>query len=361
MMKFIRNDSINPYFNIALEEYCFEEVRLDEDYFIIWQNGPSIILGSHQNVFQEINPHFVYGNNLPVVRRISGGGTVYHDLGNLNFTFIFNAKEGKQIDYITHNEKIMEVLATLGLETTMSERHDILYKGKKISGNAQRIHKNRVLHHGTILFNTNLKKLEQSLYFMKKSIQSKAIDSVRSEVTNISNDLNRKMMVDEFREYMIKKLSNDYSDAEIKLSEEDFYRIQERVCEKFITWEWNFGESPEFSYQNLINHDGDLWYADLFVKNGLIQEIRLLKNNKEYPVDLINTRYDMAYLLEKIDFMKKKDAAVLFFGSDNLDKISVNQNTAKKRKNKRDINRMIITTAQQSRVPYEIEYEHGGY
>jgi lipoate-protein ligase A len=314
MMKFIRNDSINPYFNIAFEEFCFEKIALDEDYFIIWQNGPSIILGSHQNVFQEINPHFVYGNNLPVVRRISGGGTVYHDLGNLNFTFIFNTDEGKQIDYVTHNKKIMAVLATLGLETTMSKRHDILYNGKKISGNAQRVHKNRVLHHGTLLFSTNLNKLEHSLYFMKKSIQSKAIDSVRSQVTNIGEDVEPKMMIDQFREYMIKQLSNDYQDQEIVLTDDDTENIQERVYEKFMTWEWNFGESPKFQFQNLINNDGNLWYVDLYVKNGLIDELRLLKNNKEYPVNLVNMRYDMIYLLDKIDFLKKKDAAILFFG-----------------------------------------------
>lgn len=314
MMKYIRNDSINPYFNIALEEYCFENIAPDEDYFIIWQNGPSIIMGSHQNVFQEINPHFVHENNLPIVRRISGGGTVYHDLGNLNFTFIFNTGEGKQIDYVTHNEKIMAVLATLGLETTMSKRHDILYKGKKISGNAQRVHKNRVLHHGTILFSSNLDKLEKSLYFMKKSIQSKAIESVRSQVTNIGSELDKEMMVDEFREYLIMKLSDNYSDEEIVLSEQDNKKIQELVCEKFLTWEWNFGESPKFSFQNLIHSNGDLWYADLFVKKGLIETVKVLKNNEEYPCDLAGMRYDMDYLLEKIHFLKRKDAATLFFG-----------------------------------------------
>lgn len=315
-MKYIRNDSINPYFNIALEEYCFDEVAPDEDFFIIWQNGPSIILGSHQNVFQEINPHFVYQNNLPVVRRISGGGTVYHDLGNVNFTFIFNTGEGRLIDYVTHNEKIMEVLSTLGIETTMSKRHDILFEGKKISGNAQRVHKHRVLHHGTILFNTNLEKLENSLYFMKKSIQSKAIESVRSQVTNIRPALKHDMMVDEFREYLIKKLSNDYRDEEIRLNDQDINRIQERVCDKFLTWDWNFGESPKFSFQNLIHAEQDLWYVDLFVKNGLVDEIKLFRNNNPVEHNLKGVRYDMTYLLERVHFLKRRDASLLFFGDE---------------------------------------------
>jgi lipoate-protein ligase A len=313
-MRYVRNDSINPYFNIAFEEYCFENIAKDEDYFFIWQNGPSIIVGSHQNVLQEINPHVVYQNNLPVVRRISGGGTVYHDLGNINFTFVFTGVEGKMIDYRTQNFKIMEALRTLGLETTMSDRHDILFNGKKISGNAQRVHKDRVLHHGTILFDTNLSNLQKSLHFKKKSIQSKAIPSVRSEVVNIKKYLNRPIEVDEFREFLIKQLSQRYHDQEIKLEEDDYRQIRELVCDKFLTWEWNFGESPKFSYQNLITIGEDLWYVDLKVKDGMINQCEVMKNNKKIEDDLIGVRYDINYLIENVNYLDKKYAMRLFFG-----------------------------------------------
>jgi lipoate-protein ligase A len=315
-MRYVRNDSINPYFNSAFEEYCFENIAQNEDYFFIWQNGPSIIVGSHQNVLQEINPHVVYQNNLPVVRRISGGGTVYHDLGNINFTFVFTGEEGKMIDYSTHNFKIMKVLKRLGLETTMSDRHDILFNGKKISGNAQRVQKNRVLHHGTILFDTNLSKLQKSLHFKKKSIQSKAIPSVRSEVINIKKHLNRPIEVDEFREYLIKQLSQDYHDQEIILDDDDYKKIRESVSEKFLTWDWNFGESPKFSYQNLITIGEDLWYVDLNVKDGMINQCEVMKNNKKIKDYLIGVRYDINYLIENVNYLDKKYAMRLFFGDD---------------------------------------------
>ena len=312
-MKYIRNDSINPYFNIAFEEYCLENIELNEDYFIIWQNGPSIIVGSHQNVFQEINPYFINHYNIPVVRRISGGGTVYHDLGNINFTFIFkNNKE--YINYVTHNEKIMEVLAKLGLKTTMSKRHDILYKSKKISGNAQRIHKNRVLHHGTLLFDADLEYLTQSLRSSMKSIQSKAIESVRSHVTNIKEELNQDMTASEFKEFIIKSISNDYQDEEIKLTDFDHNEIEKRVNDKFLSWQWNYGESPTFKFHNKTSASGNEWSVDIRVKDGLIEYCDLRKNNKPFSHHLIGTRYDIVYLCEKNNFLDRASLLNLFFG-----------------------------------------------
>lgn len=313
-MKYIRNDSINPYFNVAFEEYCLENVALDEDYFIIWQNGPSIVIGNNQNVFQEINAYYVNKYNIPIVRRISGGGTVYHDLGNINFTFIFNNNWKNYINYIEHNEKIMEVLLSLGIETAMSKRHDILYKGKKISGNAQKINKKRVLHHGTILFDTDLNLLDKFLKVRMKSIESKAIESIRSEVTNIKNNLDVQLDTNEFKEYLIKSLSNNYKDEEIKIFDEDIINIEKNVNEKYLQWKWNYGESPTFTFKNSIGCNGHVWELDVKVKDGLIFDCKLLKDNENYNLNLVGYRYDITYLIGKIKFIEKEDIMNLFFG-----------------------------------------------
>ncbi|MBN2260498.1 MAG: lipoate--protein ligase [Clostridiales bacterium] len=313
-MKYIKNLSTDPYFNSALEEYCLENISFDEDLFIIWRNESSVILGRHQNVFQEINYKFIQESRIPVVRRISGGGTVYHDLGNINFTFIFTNKKDEYVNYITHNQKIMEVLKLLGIKTRMSDRHDILYNGKKISGNAQRILRKRVLHHGTILFNTDLDILEKSIYIDKKNIYSKAIESVRSQVTNIKEYLNNKMDETEIIEYFYKILSNNYLDNEIILKKNDVENIENLVKEKFSKWEWNYGESPTFNYQNSLKINKNNWHLNLNVKNGIIQKCDVFKNSFMVPHRLVGLKYDIDSFSEFFRIISREEVYKLFFG-----------------------------------------------
>ncbi len=207
----------------------------------------------------------------------------------------------------------MEALSTLNIKTTMSKRHDILLNNKKISGNAQRIHKNHVLHHGTILFDTDLEKLEKSLDVKDKVIYSKATKSVRSQVTNIKKNMREEMDTEEFQERLIKILSNDYRDDEILLTNEDFVRINRKTEEKFRKWEWNYGESPKFTVNNHIENTSGIWDVEIIVKDGLILECNVIKNGKEMLYNLIGLRYEIDILDVTIYELTKKDIYCLFF------------------------------------------------
>lgn len=162
-MQFLVNKSTNPFFNLALEEYLLKNVDIKEDYFILWQNEPTIVIGKHQNTLKEINMNFVKDNNINVVRRNSGGGAVYHDLGNINFTFITKYDEKHLLDFKTFTNPVVYSLGKLNVKAELSGRNDILIDGRKISGNSQHIYKDRFLHHGTLLFNSELENLVKAL------------------------------------------------------------------------------------------------------------------------------------------------------------------------------------------------------
>ena len=155
-MRYIINNSTNPFFNIALEEYCLMHVDPGEDYFLLWQNEPSIIIGRNQNTLEEINQRFVRERGIKVVRRISGGGAVYHDLGNLNFTFISSVDPGRAINFSVFANPVIKVLKELGVDAILVGRNDITAYGKKISGNAQRLYRRKFLQHGTLRFDVNI-------------------------------------------------------------------------------------------------------------------------------------------------------------------------------------------------------------
>ena len=158
----IINTNTKPYFNLAAEDYVLRNFK--DDCFMLWRNKPSIIIGKHQNTLAEINLEYVKDNNIDVVRRLSGGGAVFHDLGNLNFTFIKNAKdEGSLVDFKKYIQPILEVLQSLGVNAKFEGRNDIMIDGKKISGNAEHVFKRRVLHHGTLLFLSQIADLSKAL------------------------------------------------------------------------------------------------------------------------------------------------------------------------------------------------------
>lgn len=270
-MRYIINNSKNPYYNIALEEYCLMNIDVGEDYFILWQNEPSIIVGKNQNTLEEINIKFVEDNNIKVVRRISGGGAVYHDLGNLNYTFITNINRGEITDFKEYAKPIISFLKELGVEAELSGRNDITVMGKKMSGNAQRLHKKKFMQHGTLLFDVNMDNLVQALNVSADKIQSKGVKSVRSRVGNIRELLKEDMDIDSFKELLQRRLSNNYSSKEIVLTQNDLAKILESANSKFSTWAWNYGESPEFNYKNEKRFLGGKIGILVNVKDGLIK------------------------------------------------------------------------------------------
>lgn len=273
-MRYIINNSTNPFFNIALEEYCLMHVDPGEDYFLLWQNEPSIIIGRNQNTLEEINRRFIKERGIKVVRRISGGGAVYHDLGNLNFTFISRVEPGRPINFSVFANPIINVLRELGVDATLVGRNDIVAYGKKISGNAQRLYRRKFLHHGTLLFDVNIEDLAEALNVSADKIESKGIKSIRSRVGNIREFLKEDMTIDEFRERLQRRLSNDYCSEEIKLSEEAILRISETARNKFASWAWTYGESPPFNYRFEKRFPGGKVGVFIHIKEGLIRECK---------------------------------------------------------------------------------------
>jgi len=272
-MLIIKRHHTNPYFNIAAEEYFLKE--FDEDIFMLWRNEPAIIVGKHQNTLSEINVDYVKENNICVVRRLTGGGAVFHDLGNLNFTFIQSDQDHKFNDFRKYTQPILDILLKLGINARFEGRNDLTIEGKKFSGNAETVWRNRVLHHGTLLFSAFMTDLSQALRVDPAKFQDKAVKSVRSRVTNISEHLRQPMDVMQFSELIQDHITEMYPDARFyELTDEDHRLINEMVQKKYGTWDWNFGNSPSYNFRKIVRteHSGTLEFC-MEVKNGIILSV----------------------------------------------------------------------------------------
>ena len=243
-MRYLRNPHTNPYYNMAFDEFCLESLPIDEPVFYLWQNRPAVIVGYNQEVNTEVNLEYLKANDIALVRRVTGGGAVYHDLGNLNYTIV-GRSEDLERDYPEYASLMMRALQALGVPATLSGRNDILVKGKKISGFAKRVSRNRLMVHGTLMYDVNLDILTQVLNPSSTKLQSKGIASVRSRVANLREYLPETADIQAFSQRLEEILSCNYKDAEYELSEDDLAHIQKLTDEKFATWEWNYGHSPK--------------------------------------------------------------------------------------------------------------------
>ncbi len=247
-MKYIINESNDTQFNIALEEYAFKKLLNEDMIFILWINKPSIIVGRHQNTVEEINAEYVRENNIEVVRRISGGGAVYHDYNNLNYTIITNEAKDKIFDFKSFSIPVIKTLESLGVEAKFTGRNDLEIDGKKICGNAQAYINGRIMHHGCLLFDVDLSVLASALKVSKDKIESKGVKSVRARVTNIVNELPEKIDVIKFRDLLLDYMKKEYPQmTEYVFSEKEIEEIKKVRDEKFANWDWNYGKSPEYN------------------------------------------------------------------------------------------------------------------
>jgi lipoate-protein ligase A len=242
-MRYLKNPHIDPYFNMAFDEYCLEKLSIDEPVFFLWQNRPSVIIGANQEVHTEVNLDYLKENDISLVRRVTGGGAVYHDLGNLNYTIV-GSSDDLERDYPEYTRYMLQALQKLGIPATMSGRNDILVEGRKVSGFAKRVCKNRLMIHGTLMFDVKLEQLTQALCPPESKLQSKGIASVRSRVANLCEYLPEITDISIFKQKLESILSNNYTDQEWKLSQEDIQNIEQLAHDKFEKWEWIYGHSP---------------------------------------------------------------------------------------------------------------------
>jgi lipoate-protein ligase A len=270
-MLYLRNDSTDPCFNLAFEEYAFRNIGLGEPVAFIWQNEPTVVIGRWQNTVEEINCEYVEKNHIHVVRRITGGGAVYHDLGNINYTFI-SQKEGDVFEFAKFTQPVIEALADMGVKAELSGRNDITVGGAKISGNAQYSSGGRLLHHGTILYASDLSVVSKSLQVKPDKIQSKGIKSVRSRVANIADCMTAPMPLEEFKERILSHLLQDNKAERYELSAQEMEKVRRLADEKYRSWEWVYGQSPKFNLQKRRKFPFGEVDVRMQVEHGIIQE-----------------------------------------------------------------------------------------
>ena len=261
----------DPRYNLAFEEYVLEHHKTG-NYLILWQNDNTIVIGQNQNAEAEINRTFVEEHHITVVRRMTGGGAVYHDLGNLNYSFITDAGDAEQLTMETFTRPIVEALQGLGLQAEASGRNDILVEGRKVSGTAQRLCGGRILHHGTLLFDSKPEMVAGALNVDPAKFQSKSAKSVRSRIGNIRAFLKKDMELLEFWEYLKTTLAGS-GFRQGMLTEEELKAVEELKRTKYDTWEWNFGRSPKYDLVNRKRFEGGSLETGVRVEHGYITSI----------------------------------------------------------------------------------------
>ncbi|MDI3310433.1 MAG: lipoate--protein ligase [Thermoanaerobacterium sp.] len=273
-MIYIYNKITDPYFNLAAEEYLLKQ--FSDECFMLWRNRPSIIIGKNQNALAEINLDYVKEHNIPVVRRLSGGGAVFHDLGNVNFTFIVNDDLNGFSDFRRFTQPIIDVLRKLSINAEFSGRNDITIDGKKISGNAQYYYKNRILHHGTLLVSSNMADLSAALKVRPIKFEDKGVKSVSKRVTNINEHLEKPIDIEEFINLIMDDIRLTTGGSGLyEFTDEDIRNIEKLKSEKYETWEWNFGMSPDYNLKNEKKFSGGTVEVDLNVSDGIIKDIKI--------------------------------------------------------------------------------------
>jgi len=276
-MLFIDNKGItDPTINLAIEEYALKNLDINETYLLFYINAPSIIIGKNQNTIEEINTEYVEKNNIKVVRRLSGGGAVYHDLGNLNFSFITKDDGESFHNFKKFTEPVIRALKKLGVNAELSGRNDIVVEGRKISGNAQFSTRGRMFSHGTLLLNSEIENVVSALKVKKEKIESKGIKSIRSRVANISEFLDRDITMDEFKNLLLQYIFEDEKEIPVyELTDKDWEEIHQLSAERYKNWDWNYGKSPKFNLQH--SHRFPIGSIDvrLEVNKGMIENCKI--------------------------------------------------------------------------------------
>ncbi len=278
-MKFIDNKGItDPYINLALEEYVLRNFGEKDTFLLFYINEPSIIIGKNQNSIEEINRDYVEKNNIKVVRRLSGGGAVYHDEGNLNFSFITKDDGDSFHNFAKFTEPVVKALNKLGVPAELVGRNDLLVEGRKISGNAQFFTQGRMFSHGTLMFNSEIEHVVEALNVSEEKIKSKGIKSIRSRVANIAEYLEEEITMDQFKEHILLSIFDVERVEDVptyELTEEDWEKVHEISRNRYQNWEWNYGKSPAYNVQASHKFPSGLLDVRLDVKKGIIENCKI--------------------------------------------------------------------------------------
>ncbi|MBA4535692.1 lipoate--protein ligase [Bacillus aquiflavi] len=318
-MLFIDNKGItDPRINLAIEEYALKNLDINETYLLFYINEPSIIIGKNQNTIEEINTDYVEKNQIHVVRRLSGGGAVYHDLGNLNFSFITKDDGDSFHNFRKFTEPVIKALQKLGIQAELSGRNDIIAGGRKISGNAQFSTKGRMFSHGTLLFDSEIDHVVSALKVKKDKIESKGIKSIRSRVTNISELLSEKMTIEQFRTLLLTYIFNETEQIPTyNLTEGDWKNIDQISKERYQNWEWNYGKSPKFNVQHSYRFPVGQIDIRMEIVKGIIERCKIygdffgVGDVEEFEKKLNGIRYDKEEIKKALTAVDVK----YFFGN----------------------------------------------
>ena len=323
-MFIINSPSQDAYFNIALEEYLLYQYPT-EDIFLLYINAPSIIVGKFQNTLAEINLDYVQDKKIKVVRRMSGGGAVYHDLGNLNFSFHTLLGGNDFMDFSQFTSPVVKILNNLNVPAKLEGRNDLLVDGKKFSGNAKLARNGKMIQHGTLLFNSEMSVLNDALKINPLKYKDKAVKSNRSRVINLSEYLPEEMTTENLKQLLIKEIMVSYEDASIyNLTNEDISKVQELSTKKYQTWDWNFGFSPKYSYQHAIKIPAGYIEIHLDVeKGGTITKAKIFGDFfASNPIEELEEQFiGITHETEFIKAVLEKNDLTLFFGAVTISEI----------------------------------------
>ena len=268
-MIYVETGSADVCFNFGLEYYLTVEKQLPDTVFLFWQTTPTLMVGRYQNVLEEIDKAYADAHGIKVVRRMSGGGTIYTDLGGWQFTFI-EPESGDEIQFQKYIAPVIDALREVGVEAAFNGRNDLTIGGRKISGNAQYRLGGRVVHHGSLLFDTDLEEMTAATTVDRYKIESKSIKSVRDRVTNIAEHLREPMDASAFKEKVVRHILGPAGTV-YELTEADRARAAEIGRERFGTWESAYAQGPGFNIQREGRFPGGAMRFSLEVKKGVIR------------------------------------------------------------------------------------------
>lgn len=304
--------STDPYRNLATEEYLLRQKT--GDWFMLWRNAPCIVVGRNQNTHAEINRDYVEQNGIAVVRRLTGGGAVFHDLGNVNYTFIEEGASDQFGNYAVFSQPVLDVLHGLGIPAALSGRNDLLIDGRKFCGNAQTLWHGRMMHHGCILFSASLSHLSEALRVNPLKIQSKGIRSVRSRVTNISEHLTVPMTAEAFLTLVLDSVLSKPGNERYELTAADDAAIDRLVAEKYATYAWNYGFPKEYTFQkDTLFPGGGLVSVAISIQDDKIAAMRVtgdffgIRDVAEFEANMVGAAYDPHAIANRLQTMNFND------------------------------------------------------